>query len=67
MTELKAVDRSAQRTNNDAEPGEEPQARRVSEFDGDPLSWQVDGEVGLWDMCIVFNVEEQPSAEKVRF
>ena len=38
--------------------------RRKSEFDENPLKWELDGEVGVWDMCIVMGNLEKP--QKVR-
>lgn len=38
----------------------------AAEHEHEPMRWEVDGESGIWDMCIVFDVEERPTNEKVR-
>ncbi len=38
----------------------------AAQHEHEPMRWEVDGESGIWDMCIVFDVEERPTNEKVR-
>lgn len=51
-------------TPDDVEMGSVP---RGEMYHGDVLAWELDGERGVWDMCILFDNITRPTNDKVGF